>query len=222
MQPTVKAQFRAFNEPLEGAIPFMYQDIKGLITVGVGNLIDPAELAMELPFRWKQRPDLAKAGNRATRAEIRSEWNRIKGDTTLAAKGHRACEPLTNLELSNEAIDDLIAGRLADNETKLKAQRPFKDFDNWPADAQLGLLSMAWAMGPNAFTAFKKFSAGCAKQDFDIAAAECKMNDEKNPGLVPRNKANLTLFCDSDSGEGRSASLRQRLRPTGLKTAMRW
>lgn len=194
MQPAVRSQFRAFNEPLEGVVPFMYQDIKGLITIGVGNLIDPVELALELPFQWKQRPDLPKAGNRATQAEIRAEWKRIKADTTLAKRGFRACEPLTNLELSTEAIDALIAKRLEDNEAKLKKQTSFQNFESWPADAQLGLLSMAWAMGPNAFTTWKKFTSACAAQDFDTASAECKMKEEGNPGVIPRNKADSTLF----------------------------
>lgn len=41
MYPSVTSFFRVFNEPLEGVVAYMYLDIKGLVTVGVGNLIDP-------------------------------------------------------------------------------------------------------------------------------------------------------------------------------------
>ena len=30
-----------------------------------------------------------------------------------------------------------------------------------------------------------------------MAAAECKMNEVGNPGLIPRNQANLTLFSNA-------------------------
>jgi hypothetical protein len=172
----------------------MYLDIKGLVTVGVGNLIDPVTAATGLPFRFKDKPGIAIPGKLATRAEITAEWNSLKGDQSLAQKGHRACAPITNLELDDDAIDDLIGARLNQNEAYLKRQKAFRDLDNWPADAQLGLLSMAWAMGPGGPPKFRNFSAACEKQDFDTAAEQCKISEAGNPGVVPRNRANRSLF----------------------------
>src|SRR5690606_6058570 len=62
---------RALNSPLEGRVDCMYLDVKGLVTVGVGNLVDPVHLAERLPFR---RPD----GSLATREEIRAAWHTVK------------------------------------------------------------------------------------------------------------------------------------------------
>jgi GH24 family phage-related lysozyme (muramidase) len=194
MQESVKARFRGFNEPFEGMVPFMYLDVKGLVTVGVGNLIDPLELALELAFQWKDKLGVANPGQAATEQEITDEWTRLKNNTALAQKGHRACEPLTDLEINNDVLDGLIARRLAGNESFLKRQKPYLNFDNWPADAQLGLLSMAWAMGPGGPPNFRRFSAACEKMDFIGAAAECKMSEVGNPGLAPRNRANKMLF----------------------------
>ena len=62
----------------------------------------------------------------------------------------------------------------------------FQKFDEWPADAQLALHSMAWAMG-SAFAARGKwphFRAACAKMDFDLAADNCKMSEAGNPGRI--------------------------------------
>ncbi|MGO9893202.1 MAG: hypothetical protein ACLPX8_03180, partial [Bryobacteraceae bacterium] len=87
--------------------------------------------------------------------------------------------------------------RLAANESFLKRQQWFQDFDTWPADAQLGLLSMAWAMGPGGPGQFPHFSSACKSLDFNAAAAECKMNEAGNPGLIPRNQANFTLFSNA-------------------------
>jgi len=194
MQESVRTRFRGFNEPFEGLVPFMYLDVKGLVTIGVGNLIDPLELALELEFQWKNKPGVANPGQVATPEDVTAEWNRIKNNTALAQKGHRACEPLTNLEINDEVLDALIVKRVTGNESFLKRQKAFLNFENWPADAQLGLLSMAWAMGPAGILNFRKFSAACEKMDFIGAAAECKMNEVGNPGLVPRNRANKMLF----------------------------
>jgi hypothetical protein len=170
----------------------MYLDIKGLVTVGVGNLIDPVEVAQALPFRFKNNP-----GVMATRDQIASEWQRLKGNPALARDGFRACESVTELELSNEAIDSLILARLSQNEDFLKRQTWFQGFDTWPADGQLGLLSMAWAMGPGGPGQFSHFRAACQNMDFSAAAKECKMDETGNPGLVPRNRANVLLFSNA-------------------------
>ena len=61
-----------------------------------------------LHFRFKDKPGIAAPGKLATRDEIVAESNKLKGDQSLAQKGHRACGPITNLELDDDAIDNLI------------------------------------------------------------------------------------------------------------------
>jgi GH24 family phage-related lysozyme (muramidase) len=194
MFAAVQSGFPAFSARFEGRVPYMYLDVLGLVTVGVGNLADPVATAQALPFQFKNRPGIAAPGSPATRDQIAAEWQRLKSDPTLKTRGHLACEPITELELSDDAIDSVILDRLAKNETFLKSQQWFPSFDTWPADAQLGLLSMAWAMGPAGPGAFPNFRAACQRFDFTGAATECKMNEAGNPGLIPRNQANVTLF----------------------------
>lgn len=194
MHPSVRARFRSFNEPLEGVVKYMYLDVKGLVTIGVGNLIDPIGAALALPFRYKTKSGAPGGGQLASKADIEVEWKLIKGKRELARLGHRACAPLTKLELDDGAINHIILTRLSQNEGFLKRQKAFQRFDQWPADAQLGLLSMAWAMGPGFSTGWPKFSAACEKMDFDAAAANCKMSEAGNPGVAPRNRANAHLF----------------------------
>jgi len=170
----------------------MYLDILGLVTVGVGNLIDPVEAALALPFQFKNNP-----GSAATQDQITEEWQTLKNDTSLKTKGYKACEAITQLELSDDAIDSLILSRLTQNEGFLKRQQWFQGFDTWPADAQLALLSMAWAMGPGGPGGFPHFRAACQSLDFATAAAQCKMSEAGNPGLIPRNQANFTLFSNA-------------------------
>jgi hypothetical protein len=167
----------------------MYLDVKGLVTVGVGNLIDPVELATQLPFRLRAEPGVA-----ASPARIAEEWQRIKNNSALAKAGYRACEALTQLELDDAGINALIAARLLTDEKSLKKNGAFREFDIWPADAQLGLLSMAWALGPGGPAGFPRFAAACRNLDFAGAAANCAMDEQGNPGVAPRNRANRVLF----------------------------
>jgi len=197
MFPSVESSFPAFSTKFEGRIPYMYLDILGLVTVGVGNLIDPVEAAQALPFCFKNRAGISTPGSPATQDQITQEWQTLKNTPGLATKGYTACEPITQLELSDDAIDALILGRLVQNEGFLKRQPWFQNFDAWPADAQLALLSMAWAMGPGGPGGFPNFRAACQKLDFSTAAAECKMNEAGNPGLIPRNQANVSLFSNA-------------------------
>lgn len=197
MFPSVQTAFRAFSTQFEDCIPYMYLDVLGLVTVGVGNLVDPVTLAQALPFRFRNKAGIATPGSAATPAQIAVEWQTLKGNPALGKQGHLACEPICQLELSDDSIGSLVISRLTSNENYLKRQAPFQNFDTWPADAQLGLLSMAWAMGPAGPEGFPRFSAACQISDFKSAAAQCKMNEAGNPGLIPRNRANLTLFSNA-------------------------
>jgi len=191
MHTDVNEIFPSFSKKFEGRVSWMYLDIKGLVTVGVGNLIDPVEQALRLPFVHKVD------GSVATQAQIRDEWSNLKRQQELAKRGHRACEDITDLRLTEEGIDTVVRERLATNEAHLK--KTFTEWDSWPADAQLGVLSMAWAMGSGFTPKWPKFTGACKEQNWTNAAKNCKMREENNPGLVPRNQANLHLFTNAAS-----------------------
>jgi GH24 family phage-related lysozyme (muramidase) len=192
MQPVVRRAWRAFNEPLEGLVTWMYLDVKGLVTTGMGNLIDP--LATALDLRWFHAD-----GSLASAAEVRAEWTAMKDNVALAHQGAHAAHALARLHLQDADINALILGRLDRDEAILKANTAFAAFEDWPADAQLGLLSMAWAMGPGFGRGFPHFAQACAARDFTTAAADCQMAVTGNPGLIRRNAANRQAFLFAGS-----------------------
>lgn len=187
MRQAVRDAFYDFNEPLEGVVPWMYLDVKGFVTVGVGNLLPDADAAAALPFFPDGSPD-APAGD----DEKRQGWTDVHARQDLARVGHRAFKTVCNLRLSADDIRALVDAKLLSNESILL--RAFPGFPDWPADAQLGLLSMAWALGAAFPATWPRFSAACRALDFDGAAAECRMQETGNPGVVPRNNANQLLF----------------------------
>lgn len=191
MRPEVRAQFPAFTARYEGRIPWMYVDVKGLVTIGLGCLIDPVGMATSLPF-------VTATGEQASSSEIRAEWGVVKHTPGLPQKGAGAAKQLCRLRLPEKAIDELARYRLDANERVLLGA--FPDWESWPAAAQLGVLSMAWAMGAGFTKKWPKFTAACRALDWAKAAAECKMREAGNPGIVPRNKKNAELFrsCADD------------------------
>lgn len=184
MKTSVQNNFASFSVRFEGRLTFMYLDITNLVTTGIGNLIDPIGLALSLPWQV--------GGTPSSESEITDAWNTVKSRTDLSHSGGGAFGGVTNLRLTNDDVDALVASKAAGMETSLKSRAPFADFDDWPADAQLGLLSMAWAMGP--LFNFPKFQGFCAALDFRSAADECRISEIGNPGVIPRNDANQALF----------------------------
>ena len=76
MKDSIRKIFPEFSRKFEGYVNWMYLDVKTLITVGVGNLIDPVSLAVNLPFTKKD-------GTKASQDEIKAEWTQLKSRTEL-------------------------------------------------------------------------------------------------------------------------------------------
>jgi hypothetical protein len=193
--------FPSFNLQFEGRVPWMYLDVKGLVTTGVGDLIDPMFVAMQLPWQV----ELSQGDWRpATDAEIGDAWTKVKSSTYLEQAGGGKFASLTNLRLTEEAIDELMRQKMAEIEVVFA-----KRFPTWSgecADAQLGVMSMAWADGAyGVANKFPKFDAAFIDGDFasydangkllpGCCALECHLDTTNNPGLIPRNSANQELF----------------------------
>lgn len=205
MYRSVRNHFVEFNEPIEARVHYMYLDIKGLVTIGVGNLIDVENVSdtkkledvlrivEKLPFIFKEGgPD---SGKSASPVEIRAEWKKVKGRPDLAKKHYSAFAQITNLRLTNEAIDDLALTKADAMEAELMQDPAYAGLSRWPADAQLGLLSMAWALGaPKLKTHWPNFKSACQRQDFEAAAKHCEISTVGNPGVSERNSRNQRLF----------------------------
>lgn len=189
MRPAVLAAFRDFSVPFEGYTDYMYLDRKGYVTTGIGNLIDPVAAALRLPW---QRTD----GSLASQEEIRDAWVLVKSRLDLASHGGGAYKGVTSLRLSKRAIADLFDSKVREVEKALVKR--FPAFESWPADAQLGVLSMSWAMG--AAFRFPRFSAAVSAllPDFLTAAVESHIGgDEVDTSLRKRNAANASLFTNA-------------------------
>ncbi len=156
------------SEDFERTIEVMYVDVDGRVTVGIGFLIDESWEAKRLKF-WntdKKRP--------AWKSEIQGEWDRAH----RLGPGRNLRVPNPTLELpEGEIVNEFW--RRANQAEAILTVRPYcrKWFGNlaaWPADAQLGLLAMAWS-GPGQLAGFTEFRKACAGEKWRDAAKQSHM-----------------------------------------------
>jgi hypothetical protein len=115
MWDAVSQTFVSFSEPLAGKVLWMHQDERRLVSIGIGNLVDPVEHAVALPERGAPYYDKYGPAPPVTEAQIRADWDRVKHDPVLmgnwrAVSGCRASRPdsFGSLELDQEALQQTV------------------------------------------------------------------------------------------------------------------
>jgi GH24 family phage-related lysozyme (muramidase) len=195
MYPSVQAAWLKFNDRLEGHLPFMYLDILGYVTCGMGNLVDPLPMALSLPW-------LNADGSAADEAIITAAWHAVdacrsdpkgKRQTSgLATKYGQAFGGVTTIRLNEDGIQALIDSQVAANELELR--KHFTAYDTMPADGQMAINSMAWAMGAGFPSTFKTFTAAVNAGDWDTAIANA---DFRGAGVATRIAANKVMLANA-------------------------
>ncbi|MDP9002366.1 MAG: hypothetical protein M3O46_19920 [Myxococcota bacterium] len=199
MKAFVLAAFGPFATRFEGRLGFMYTDKLGLVTTGIGNKIDdgpsapPGATSAPTPWRYAEALTLPwkhADGSPANTGDIAAEWHAMK--LAWPSVQSSACRALATLHLDPADIDHLVAEKAHENDDALRAI--FANFDALPADAQLAIHSMAWAMGTEGVRKFVHLVAAVNRGDFREAAAQCHM---QGVGIADRNAANVALFTNA-------------------------
>ncbi|HET9955342.1 MAG TPA: hypothetical protein VFQ61_12595 [Polyangiaceae bacterium] len=196
MHDSVKAAWFEHSKKFEGRVPGMYCDILGLITCAQGNLIDPIGAAEKLSW-------VLADGSPASIAQVRADWHTLKNDSARFAKLHfKNALAATKCRLTEETMDRLVMAKLLENEAFLR--KTFTKWDELPADAQLGIFSMAWACGPGFTAKFPNFTRLALAGDWVGTVTKdatggypAKIREAGNPGVVPRNAANRLCFANA-------------------------
>lgn len=201
MHESVRQIFPSFSEKFEGRFLWPYLCVAGVPTVGVGCALGRVSLALALPWTIL-------GGARATPLQVSAQWTYLKEHQALAQAGARACEHATQLRLTDADVDALLVSRMAVNEAIL-AKR-FKAWSFLPADAQLALHSLSWAVGAvEVVEGYPKMCAAVDRGDYDGARAECTISGEdKNAGIIPRNAANRVCLANAARVRDNPAALR--------------
>lgn len=204
MHQSVFDAFVRFSAPLEGLTHNPYLDVKGLLTVGLGCLIDPPETAASLPWTFAD-------GSPAPTAEVLAQLRSLKFQQGL--KNYRYDSPVvlkaTTIRLTDAGVLDVASRRMLANEAFIAKALP--GYATWPADAQLFAHSMAWAIGagwPSIFgncarmlksdpPQFLIAATGSPTAHPDDASAPSDISTHNNAGIVPRNAQNRLLLSNA-------------------------
>ncbi len=119
----------------EGDIPYMYLDIAGLVTVGIGHMIPNLSWAQQIPFVARSTAAPASAD------DIQSDFQAV----AVAAKGQPASayERITSLNLPDGwAVQD--ASQRLQNEYLPPLKMQYPGYDGYPQPAQEALLDMIY------------------------------------------------------------------------------
>lgn len=141
----------------------MYLCPKGVVTVGVGHAIQSVGEAKKLPFKHR------KSGIKATEKEIEEAYRKVKSAKAGQLAGKY--KALNDLELDGNSINNLLENDINDFKTKLKLAYP--GFDDYPVQAQCGLLDLAYNVGSHSLTTtFPNFNKHVENKDWLKAAIE--------------------------------------------------
>lgn len=187
--PEVRAGWVAYSAPLEGVIPWMYLDVRGLVTCAIGVLIEPVEQALYLP--WVHRS----MGQPATPDQIRREWLAIKGQPGLAKAGAGAAGKIAQLTLTASGVEQVTLAKLDVMARALHEH--FPDLSSWPWQAQMATLSLCWAVGTALPRGWPRLTAALRAQDWAAAAEQCEIRSEGNPGVIPRSRRQRALYLEA-------------------------
>jgi hypothetical protein len=200
MWPSVRNDWVKLNTPLEGDLAYMYLDSLGYVTTGMGDLIDPVNMALPLP--WVNAD-----GSPTSQADIQAAWELVDSQRSdpkgqrqtsgLATQYGQAFAGLTSLYLPASAITTLVDQMLNVDETQIK--RYFPAWETWPADGQAGVLFMAWAMGSGFPSTFPQFTAALQESPPNFR----KVLDEnlyvfRGSGVQTRINDIAVLFSNAD------------------------
>jgi hypothetical protein len=214
MHQSVKTALSPFLKLYEGKVNFMYLDKKGLVTVGVGHLIDPVNKALELEFGHD-------GGGAASAGEITAEWQTVKSRKDLIDTGSKAFKAITKLMLTDKGIEEMVKASAEAIENYIKtnasAQKFYANFDRWPADAQLGFMGVAWGGIPLPQFKWYKFPEACRLEDWDTAAKECKIS---SPIAAGRNEAHELMFLNAANARHNGDDITQLFWPNRRGTPM--
>jgi hypothetical protein len=196
MHPSVRTGAKKWFTASEASSPYMYLDVKGFVTIGIGRLLSTSGAATVLPFVYKS--DQSK---RATPGEIASEYALVKTKTEWAnKKDHlKLFGGITALCLPNTSVDAVFENSINGADSWAKKEADFADFDNWPADAQLAIISIIFAMGSvpsqdkgrNKWTVFRK---ALKEEDFLTAANNSEIIDTRQQDAL-KKRNDLQYRC---------------------------
>jgi hypothetical protein len=201
MYPSVGPVLRSFLGQYEGVIDYMYADTAtpARITTGIGNVIDSVARAQSYHWQLDANPS-----QQASAAQVGANWRAVAAHRSEGNQGARHFRQFNTIHLSPEAIEQMFTRAATQCDRELS--RIFPEYNTFPADAQLGMLVHAWALGTHKLNSvWPHYRDACRARDWERAGQECiwrqlRINTEHARG---RREALLRMFHNAAEVEAR-------------------
>jgi hypothetical protein len=156
MHDTVAQIIRKWLGQFEGPVREMYIDNRGLVTTGTGNLLQSAHEANK--YQWERiaggavwPPEVADEFERVRSAETKRKipgWAVMGGGNFIKSAMKLG---IVTLRLTPASVDRMFKERLDGLEATMKGTPGYEDYEDFPGDAQIGIISVIWANGAGGF-----------------------------------------------------------------------
>lgn len=195
MHDSVRDGVADYLELFEGKVHWMYPDSLGLVSTGIGTLLDPFDKF------WKGLPFYDKSSQKAaTRDEIKAEFDKVKAASKDLArikdytKRMKALEDLTQLRITDQNIYLRKQQDVGDRDTYITGLFGRKEYDKWPADAQLAVISVTYGAG--SLINHPRLQAACREKDWWGARLQGSLSNKAQgeAGYTKRNAGTKILF----------------------------
>jgi GH24 family phage-related lysozyme (muramidase) len=161
----------------EGITTWMYCDVNGYVTVGVGDLVRSPDCAAVLPF---QHAD----GRHSTDSARREAWETVR-HFYVSTRQAASYAPLTDLRLEVHFCIARLASRLR-SEFVPCVVTCCPDFESFPCGAQQVLVDICYNVGIAGFAHFGRLIAACNAHNFAAAADHCHTRKDGENAADPR------------------------------------
>lgn len=166
----------------EGFTTWLYLDTRGLVTVGIGNLLRDVQACRALPWQVD--------GRQAATAEVDAAWTAVRAQQPARAASSYASA--TRIRLTQGEVLALAERRLT-GEFLPGLRRLYPGWDTFPAPAQRALLDMAWNLGLGGLAKFRHLAGAVSARDWAAAARSCGRITSR----PERNEFTRQLFRDA-------------------------
>lgn len=173
----------SFTAPFEGIVPHLYLDSGGLLTCGVGFLVEDERELRRLP--WSPNVQAAVADARAVKDTLHVEPGQL-----WHARAASAYRPLCSARLSEASMHAIFADKVL---AFRRAIDPAWKLTNWPEPVQLALVDMAYNLGVGGLNKYRRLQMAVFARQWHVAADECARRGIQ----AARNEATRRLFLSA-------------------------
>lgn len=151
-------------------VPWLYQDNKGNVTVGIGHLVPTVNDALALKQHFEH---LHNPGRPVTDQDIRDAFAIVTSPQHTGGFDHTHYEPLTTLRLNGVASFQLVNDDFARIFGELMARSEYSQtaFETYPTEAKFAIMDMAFTLGARGTAVtFWRFTKAVGHRNWKLAA----------------------------------------------------